>query len=740
MKRLVVVFLVVVLVAWLVCLGATQSQLTKVTIAGTVRDASGKGIQTAISVDAFNLGDQGWIATDSNGRFSFRANTADQYIVTANPPRTDWQRGYSCSYMYMPGKKLLKRTGTSLTVDFVLQPAGTLWLRAYDVDGREMTRDEFASAFVGAFPPGELPMELSLQAQCNSEPLFWGWIENSTANTACMLLPATTPGAVWAMWKTPGAGTTFLHADNSGLGYSLQKGAIESVNLVYEFAATELRELAERSSEFLMSGHAPPASATEKIMEAHSLMSEARRAQSTRDWPAAAVKSYKVLENVILAREELELQKSRDDIAASRTQRIQLLLLDTEGRPLADASVEFEQVSHDFILSIGWPEPAQYAAFASAGFEYACFESWWGEIRRPNGTYVFPDAEIRALAGAGLGVVMHASVWLSPSYPPGVPASVSTMDTRELAEDVANYSRDVLRHSAGQIALYNALNEPDLQQAASLTLSEMIDVVNSSAGGAKQGDPTVLTYVNIAVPMMGYDCLDPVAYEVAVDAFGNGPTGRPIYDPPTASGLAFLRALYAAPTAVDVTGLEFYYGVVMPPIDLGLFSRILDAYGALGKPVFISELSYATLEDYPGLVKYWSSYGGRQAGYTDKAQADWAAAALTVAFSKPYVLGTQWVAANDGPPEYDFVGFGLFHSDGCTPRPALAAIGDLIEEWTARGDMHTDVQGRIQLAGTAGRYELRIRTVDGRRFRATLHLGPNIGPQVTLDCQLEAGG
>ena len=127
MKRLVVVvFLVVVLVAWLVCLGATQSQLTKVTIAGTVRDASGKGIQTAISVDALNLGDQGWIATDNNGRFSFRANTADQYIVTANPPRTDWQRGYSYSYMYMPGKKLLKRTGTSLTVDFVLKPAGTL--------------------------------------------------------------------------------------------------------------------------------------------------------------------------------------------------------------------------------------------------------------------------------------------------------------------------------------------------------------------------------------------------------------------------------------------------------------------------------------------------------------------------------------------------------------------------------------------------------------------------------------
>jgi hypothetical protein len=734
-KRALTLAGAVLALAWVLSLVTAPQSGAKATIAGVVRDTSGRGIQTVISVDALDLGDQGWVRTDKTGHYSFQVNLADQYIVTVNPLRTDWQQGHAFPYKYMPEKRLLIRTSSSLAADFVLQPAGTLWLRAFAPDGHEMTRQEFPSAFIGAFPPGELPIGLSLQAKCNSHPLFWGWIENPPSNTACMLLPARTPGAIWAMWHVPGAGTTFLHADNGAAGYSLAEGAIESMNLVYEFADTELRELNERSTMLLAQVYNIADTTRQKLATANSLIVAATSAQTAGDWASAAAKSYAVLENVILAREELELGKARQDIAGSRVRRTRLKLVDPAGNPLPGASVEFAQASQDFLLSIGWPLAAQYGTFLDAGFEYACTETWWGEVRRADGTYIFPDAEIDALARAGLGLVMHASVWLSPAYPQGVPGIASTMSPDALAESVAEYSRTVLQHYAGWIPLYCAFNEPDLEQVVSLTLPEMEEIVNSSAQGAKQGDPATLTYVNISAPIMGPGCLDSVTYKAARDMNGNTLPGKVTYAPPTSSGIGFLQALYAKPTAVDVTGLEFYYGVTMPPMDIGLFSRVLDAYGALGKPVFISELSYATLDDYPGLTKFWSSYGGWHGGYTDQAQADWASGAVTVAFSKPYVMGVQWVAANDGPPQYDFVGDGLFHDGERTPRPALSAVADLIGSWTAHGSARTDSRGQFDLMGTLGTYKLTIQAADGRRYTATLHLPTSLSTAVVVRCQ-----
>jgi len=714
------------------------SQSASVTITGTIRDNRGLPVQTAISVDAMGLGDQGWVMSSSTGRYSIRVQEADQYIVTVNPLRTDWQHGYSFPYQFMAEKQHVFRSGVSITANFNLEPAATLWLRAFDTTGTELTRREFSSTWIGTWAPDELPIGPSQQAESSSHPLFWGWIENSVGNTACMMVPAMTPAVVWAMWHVPGAGTTFLHADNGGEGYCLRQGEIHSINLVYEFAATELREFhALLSSSFTHARVVPPGTAA-RLEDADAQMQSAETAMARNDWQLASLHAYQVLENVILAREEVEIAAAEAAIPESRHVSVTVSLVNDEGEALANAHVTCEQASSEFVLSIGWPEPRQYDQFVAAGFNHACFESWWGEIRHSNGTYAYPYDEVSSLAGAGLGTVMHASVWLSPAYPQGVPASAAAMPVEDLVQVVGEYSSAVVGNLAGRITLYNALNEPDLDQVRALTLSELLDVATSSAAGAKDADPDVLTYVNIGAPLMGQRNVDPVTYLAARDMHGNTLPGRVSFPSPETSGLEFLRALYLTPNQVDVTGLEFYYGVVMPPIDLGLFSRILDAYGELGKPVFISELSYATLDDYAGLVKYWSSYGGWHDGYTDEAQASWASSALTIAYSKPYVMGVQWVAANDGAPEYDFVGDGLYHRYGSRPRPALNAIGELLGDWMLVSEDRTDAEGAFTLDGPAGGYALLVTTEDGQVYRASISVrSADDGDSLAVTCHPE---
>ena len=336
--------------------------------------------------------------------------------------------------------------------------------------------------------------------------------------------------------------------------------------------------------------------------------------------------------------------------------------------------------------------------------------------------YKFPDADVAKLEKAGFGIVMHAAVWTSPSYLPATPQFLSNASPAELSAKAKQYSTDILEHFKNKIKLYNAFNEPDGGQAYQFTLDELVNLVGSSLQGAKKGDPNTLGFVNISMPIFQYINQGGANYTVAYDMYGNAKPGVVMFAGPASSPTQFVQALTAAGYNPDTIGLEYYYGVVLPPIDLGVFAGSLEHYGALGKKLFISELSYGTLDDYPGLNKWWSGWGGWHQGYTDQAQADWARDALTVAFSKPSVNGVQWTGASDGPVDYNYVGDGLFHSDGVTPRPSLEAIGKAIHSWTTQGSGKTDSSGSLALRGYGGDYLLTITTPDGRTLHGKVHL------------------
>ena len=707
-----------------------------VKIFGHVVDEVGDPVEIPVALDAFGIGDQGWVMSDSNGYYEKQVKGAVQYIVSLNPGPAKQIGRYSFPAGYLPQRTLVVRNGPEAQVDFVVRVGGILWLKAYNESGREMATQDFVDASkVGAYPVGTFPYGETIQEKYGGLPLFGGWIQHSNKNIACLPLPSGDPADIWVLWRLPEVGTTFLHADNDGKGFSVEKGDVLSINLVYEFARTEYREAFLQYQELQGAGFIFSSDIGNGLDIAKQHLSHAEDDQAKGIEASSAVHSYKVLANVVKAREQLVLERARQDIAQCRMGDAVIDLVDEQGKALANASVEYKQVSHDFFFSAGWPSPQQYESLRAAGIEYSFFEAWWGEVETNDGVYAFPDSALAMQEQAGLGYIMKTGLWLTPNYPPAIPKFVAMMSPTELSSQAYQFSYDYVSHYKGRISMYSVLGEPEFPQAFQFTLDELIDITESSNLGVRRADPNLPTYVLIAHPMFKSLLMPEVSYSVIHDQFGRILPDAFSFPSPTRSGYEFLVALEKAGVALDAVGLEYAFGAPYPSIDLGLFEDSLAFYGKLNKQVFVDEIFYPTMMEYPSIDPWWESYGGWHEGFTDTTQADWAEATLTIAFSKPYVNGYDWSTTNDGPPGYYITGTGLFSKDNVTPRPVLSAIGNLIRSWTTEGTGVTDEKGSLAFRGYGGDYELTATTQDGRVFHSRIHVteGRDNALRVTVD-------
>jgi len=694
-----------------------------VKIYGQVTDERGNPIETNVAFDAFGLWDQGFVTTDSSGYYEKQVPDALQYIVSVNPMLTKQIGKYSFATGVLSQRKLVIRNGPEAQVDFTIGDGGTLWLQAYNQYGTEMAAQDFVdSSKVGAYPVGTFPYGEAIQAKYSGWPLYMGSIQNSNKNVGCILLPTGEPAEIWVVWRLPEVGTTFLEADNDGKGFTVEKGDVLPINLVYEFARTEYKKVLQQHQELQAAAY-PLSSVIQNWLDtAQQNWLQAESYQQQGAGNTSAVYSYKVLTNVIKAREQMVLERAQQDIEKYRKGSVTFNIFDDKGNKLTNAKVEYQQVSHDFILSVGWPLPQQYTALRDAGIENSFFEAWWGEVETSDGVYNFPDSVLEQQEKAWLGYIMETGLWLSPAYPPAIPGFVAAMNPAELSSQAFEYSFDYVTHYANRIRLYAAYLEPELPQAYKYTLDEFVDIVRSSNNGVKTADPSMPTHVMIAHPIFKSILMDGVNYTISYDQFGNVLPGKTAYPSPARSGYDFLVALNQAGVNYDAIGLEYAYGAPYPSIDLGIFGTTLDFYSTLLKKVFVSEIFYPTMEEYPNLNKWWEGYGGWHAGYTDKTQADWAASTLTMAFGNPNVIGYEWIPTSDGPDNYYINGGGLFRKDGMTPRPSLVAIGKLINSWTTTGIGTTDATGSLKLRGFGGNYEFTITTEDGQTYHAQAHI------------------
>ena len=73
------------------------------------------------------------------------------------------------------------------------------------------------------------------------------------------------------------------------------------------------------------------------------------------------VQAYQVLTNVGQRHMiKFTLEQAARDIEKNRMGDLKVTLVDEQGRPLTNASVDMQQVSHDFAFSVAWSSEAQY--------------------------------------------------------------------------------------------------------------------------------------------------------------------------------------------------------------------------------------------------------------------------------------------------------------------------------------------------------------------------------------------
>ncbi len=690
---------------------AAMQATNMVTIHGMVTGAGGEPLRANISVNSANNELLGSTMSSQAGSYSLQVPARDGYVLWAQEADDRVQfgadvipSGYLDLYQYAVPN------GNDLAVDLSLKSAGAIWLQTYDLSGQYLFRQDIDNNnwTVAVYPLGMPPTEHPLQYLNHQTNTFWGWRNGSDKNHPVVLIPAGVAVELWIHFQVPNAGDTFIHLDNDGKGYSVEKGGVLRVNLLYDAARTEYRIFHDRLEQYLADGNTFSDTIAQWDAEAGAALEDAGEQCPANQMAACISDAYTVLTDVILAREDAALQVAQQDIEKYRKKDVTVQLLDCSGAAVSGLAVDYQQVSNDFIFGAGWLENSEVAAFKQAGFNGAIEEAWWGEVTSDGSRYNYNDGNFTQVVQQGMSIIMHTGVWITPVH--GYyfyPRAIERMTPAEIADLAQQFSSKFTEHYRDRMVIYNVFNEPqNAFYRFHFTMDEVVNIAAASAAGAAQGAPEVPTYINFYNTYLGGDM------SWYVNQYNeNYPSAEEI-----------LKAIVQANVPFNDIGLEFYSGVV-PTTDFGIYNDTIEHYGQYGKDVFISEISYGSADDYPN--RDASGYQGVwRNGHTDQAQANWALYAYTIAFSKPYVTGVVWVPASDTNTSSDLAGYALFDASG-QPRPVVSTISGLIHSWTSAGSGTTDGTGLLTWRGFAGEYVLRWTAPDGTPQLSEIHISQN---------------
>ncbi len=672
---------------------ATPTPSSNITMRGTVMDENGQPLHTFISINSGLYEPLGNVMSDYDGNYTIQVPYRKGYIVNAQ--ETDGRATFGNAVIptgYLDQDKVVMSDSLNdLVVDFTLQAAGAIWLTTYDLDGNYLFRQDVNNNdwLTAIYPLGEPPTARPLQYINHQTNTFWGWENGSDKNHTVLLIPPEKPVEIWIDYHVPDVGNTFIHLNNDGKGYSVQKGGVLQIIFLEDAAKTEYRLYAQRIVDYLSGGYTLSKDITDWSTEGIQLIETMSENCATKNYGECINLANKVLTQTIRSREDAILQVAQQDIEKFRKKDVKFEVTNCDGAPLTNTEVNFEQKTQDFIYGVGWPEDNQLDILKNAGFNGGIEEAWWGEVLSADGTYDFHDDRFEPLTRRGMDIVMHTGVWITPITNPDwyfVPRSIFNMTPAEIADLAGEFSEKMTGHYRDQMSIYDVYNEPqNAFQTMHFTLDDVVNIAAASAEGAERGAPEVPTYINLYFAYLGKDLSwVPNAYNQD-------------YPPPE----EILQAIIKDDVPFDNIGLEFYND---PSLDFGIYDDTIEYYSHFEKSVFVSELSYS---------------GNWRDETSDQAAAEWAKYAYTIAFSKPYVTGVVWIPGdNPGWPGY------FFNTDGST-RPVVDAIGSLIHSWTTTGSGMTNEKGELTFHGFAGQYEIRWLDQAGSEQVSTIQVSQN---------------
>ncbi|MCW5557882.1 MAG: endo-1,4-beta-xylanase [Verrucomicrobiae bacterium] len=341
-----------------------------------------------------------------------------------------------------------------------------------------------------------------------------------------------------------------------------------------------------------------------------------------------------------------------------------LVALDSDGQPVAGATVEVRQRRHDFAFgcalnSFALVDQPRYADFFSRHFEWAVFENEtkWPENEPVQGqvNYTRADLMLAFCRKHGITTRGHTLFWETTQAGYEHPAWLDSLTSEQLRAAVLSRLDSVVPRYRGIFPHWDINNEMLHGRYFRDRLGDGIVPLLFQRTGAL--DPTVKRFVNDYNVLAGTE---------------------------TAAYRTQITQLLAAGAPVEGIGVQGHFGAQI--INPDVIQSRLDQLGALGIPIWVTE------------------YDSVHANAADRA--DNLEKLYRIAFAHPgvqgvlmwgYWAGAHWKGADAALVDADW-----------TVNPAGQRYTNLLQEWTTAAAGATDAQGRFSLRGFHGDHDVTL--------------------------------
>ncbi|MBI2837537.1 MAG: endo-1,4-beta-xylanase [Acidobacteria bacterium] len=383
------------------------------------------------------------------------------------------------------------------------------------------------------------------------------------------------------------------------------------------------------------------------------------------------------------------------------------------GTPAADATIEIEQDSHEFLFGANnsllmqymiasskhaWRPPDRvaqqgaditvrdvdsYLQKLAALANYTTLPVWWNLYENEKGV-IDEDLykkEISRLHGQGLKVLAHSLVWnnMTPDW-----VSDDCDELGKALDTRVSHFMSEYRDAFDYFLVVNEGANPFRPIFEDDKMTRCIKLMGTHAFASR-----VFTTARAAAPDAKL-----MINEVSILKHQGFPALlRGLTDPRQ-------RPLY------DIIGIQSHMHEHLWSLDD--VWKVCEGYAAFGAPIHFSEVTVLSGSPISGM-----KYGRTTTKEGERLQAEYAVRLYTVLFSHPAVQGIMWWNLSDFGAWRDAPA-GLLRSD-MGPKPAYSALVDLVRrKWWTRAQTKTSRNGRAGFTGFFGIYHVTVTPKQGR--------------------------
>ena len=404
----------------------------------------------------------------------------------------------------------------------------------------------------------------------------------------------------------------------------------------------------------------------------------------------------------------------QEGIEQNRKGYATLTVVDMEGKKIPEASLEINQISHEFLFGAnsfmvnGFKTPEEnnlYEESFAKVFNFASVPFYWKDIEPKQGTYLFdknspkvyrrpaPDIVVEFCEKYGLKMKGHTLIWCSESaslpewYPKEDFAFKKAL--RKRIESIAERYGDQIQYW---------------------------DVANEAYGrDIEVWMPKDFVYYTFKLCERSFPLENTLIYNEIPEVFlmNNGEKHAYLFRHKNEYSQLYLhiKSLLERGAKVDMIGLQFHLFNHIAKVE-DVFKgkgftpqtvfQVLDTYGSLGLPLNISEITFPSLPEGPQGLE-------NQAKLTRNF--------YRLFFSHPNMEAITWWNVPDG---YAYQGEDKYKA-GClnhdlTPKPSFHVLDELInKEWRTNLQLKSDIDAQAKFKGFFGKYKITV-SYKGKKY------------------------